>query len=79
MKVKNKKSLNKRAIVSVSLLFMFILLPISGQMIGIVKDNPEAHYFWGGTHCLLGLLFSVFGIFHIVYNWKSLKYYLKKK
>ena len=76
MKSNNKKSFNKRAIVSVAL---FILLPISGKMIEAVKDNHESMLVWGGIHCLLGLLFTCFGIFHIVYNWKTLKHYLKKK
>jgi len=79
MESNNKKSFNKRAFVSVALFIMFILLPISGKMIEIMKDNQEAMYVWVGIHCLLGLLFTGFGIFHIVYNWKTLKYYLKKK
>ena len=78
MKTKNKKSFNKRAVVSVALFAMFILLPFSGKMIEIMKDNSEVRYIWVGIHYLLGLLFTVIGIFHIVYNWKTLKHYLKK-
>ena len=74
----SKKLINKRAVVSVALFVMFILLPISGKMIVAVQDNHEAMYIWAGIHSLLGLLFAVFGIFHIVYNWKTLKQYLKK-
>ena len=76
--MKNKKS-NKRAIVSIALLIMFILLPISGKMIGGLKDNPDAMFVWDVIHSLLGFLFAIFGIFHIVYNWKVLKHYLKRK
>ena len=79
MKSNNKKSFNKRAIVSVALFMLFILLPVSGKMIEAAKDNHESMLFWSGIHCLLGLLFTCFGIFHIVYNWKTLKHYLKKK
>ena len=79
MESKSKKSFNKRAVVSVALFILFILLPISGKMIEAVKDNHESMLVWGGIHCLLGLLFTCFGIFHIVYNWKTLKHYLKKK
>ena len=77
----NKTSFNKRAIVSVALFIMFILLPISGKMIEAMamEDNSEAMFIWGAIHSLLGLLFFVFGIFHIVYNWKTLKFYLKRK
>lgn len=73
----NKKTL-KRAIVSVVLFVMFILLPISGIMIGAIRDNLEAMYIWGGIHSLCGLLFIIFGIFHIVYNRKTLKQYQQK-
>ena len=79
--MKNKMSFNKRAVVSIALLVMFIFLPISGKMIEAMalEDNSEAMFIWGGIHSLLGLLFFVFGIFHIVYNWKTLKFYLKRK
>ena len=79
MESKNKKSFNKRAVVSVALFILFILLPISGKMIEAEKDNPDAMFIWGGIHYLLGLLFTIFGLFHIVYNWKILTHYLKKR
>lgn len=79
MKSRNKKAFNKRAVISVALFIMFILLPISGKMIEVMKDNPETMFIWGSIHYLLGLLFTFFGIFHIVYNWKTLKTYIKKK
>jgi len=74
----SKKSFNKRAVVSISLFIMFILLPLSGKMIVIMQDNHESMLIWVGIHSLSGLLFAVFGIFHIVYNWTVLKHYLKK-
>ena len=79
MKSNNRKSFNKRAFVSLALFAMFILLPISGKMIVIMQDNHESMLVWCGIHCLFGLLFAGFGIFHIVYNWKALKLYLKSK
>ena len=79
MKSNNKKSFNKRAFVSVALFMLFILLPVSGKMIEATADNHETMLVWGGIHCLLGLIFTCFGIFHIVYNWKTLTHYLKKK
>jgi hypothetical protein len=79
MKSDNKKTFNKRSIVSITLFILFILLPISGKMIEIMGNNPEAKYIWGGIHYLLGLLFTIFGIFHIIYNWEMLKQYIKKK
>ncbi len=74
----NKKKINKRAIVSVTLFVLFIILPISGKMMQIMENNYEAKYVWGCIHYVAGLLFTTFGIFHIIFNWKSLKHYLKK-
>ena len=79
MKSKNKKSTNKRAFVSIVLFIMFILLPVSGSMIGAMVDNNDAMLIWAAIHGFLGILFIIFGIFHIVYNWKTLKHYMIKK
>ena len=79
MEVKNKKSRNRRAVVSILLFVMFILLLISGKMIHITKADAEIAYIWGGIHYLIGSIFTIVGIFHIVYNWKLLKNYLTKK
>ena len=51
---------------------------VSG-MGGAAKENPIATQVWDGLHCLSGFLFVIFGTFHIVYNWKALTYYLKRK
>ena len=79
MKFRKKKLSHKRAVVSIALFILFILLPVSGKMIEIVTYNPYARFIWGGIHYLLGLLFIIFGIFHIIYNWNMLKNYLKRK
>ena len=78
MDVKNKKSRNKRAVVSILLFVMFILLPISGKMISVSKADDEIAYIWVGIHCLIGMVFTIIGIVHIFYNWKSLRKYLVK-
>lgn len=78
MKSSNKKSFNKRAVVSAALFILFILLPVSGKMIHATSDHQEVGSIWGGIHSFLGFLFFVFGIFHIVYNWKALKHYLRR-
>jgi hypothetical protein len=77
----SKRKVNKRAIVSVALFIIFILLPVSGIMLAKTKDNPEifASQFWDALHGILGLLFTVFGLFHVVNNWKALKHYIKGK
>jgi hypothetical protein len=55
-----------------------MLLPISGIMLAHTKDTPEtfASQFWDGLHGILGVLFVIAGVFHIVFNWKALKRYL---
>lgn len=74
-----KKSFNKRAVVSIALFAMFILLPLSGKMVLAKQNTPESMYIWGSIHALLGFLFAIFGIFHIVYNWQTLKHYLQRR
>ncbi|KAA6318582.1 hypothetical protein EZS27_031428 [termite gut metagenome] len=80
MKTKQKSS-NKRAIISIALLIIFILLPVSGIMLAKTKDNPDAFacQFWDALHGILGVLFVIFGTFHIVSNWKALKHYVTGK
>jgi cytochrome b561 len=76
-----KKSTNKRAIVSIAMFVIFVMLPVSGIMLAKTKDNPDASasQFWDALHGILGVLFIVFGGFHIVYNRKALKHYMVKK
>jgi amino acid transporter len=76
-----KKSTNKHAIVSIALFIIFLLLPVSGIMLAKTKDSPDAfaNQFWDTLHGVLGVLFVVFGCFHIVHNWKALKHYIMPK
>jgi hypothetical protein len=76
----SKKTVNKRRVVSIALFSIFILLPVSGIMLAQTKDNPEtfASQFWDALHGILGVWFVIFGIFHIVYNWRALKNYLNR-
>jgi cytochrome b561 len=76
-----KKSTNKRAIVSITMFIIFVMLPVSGIMLARTKDNPEtfASQFWDTLHGILGVLFVVCGCFHIGYNWKALKHYIMRK
>ena len=83
MKTNKKKSFNKRAIVSITLFITFILVPISGKMIQIAAEQNGREsfttYFWEGAHVLTAFIFTVAGVFHIVYNWSVLKRYFRKK
>ncbi|MDR3094372.1 MAG: hypothetical protein LBU62_07025, partial [Bacteroidales bacterium] len=59
---------------------VFIVLPVSAAMIHATElTNEVACHVWKHVHGLVGILFITVGIFHIVYNWKSLKRYIKIK
>lgn len=79
MRIVNRKSFSKRMVVSISLLLLFIILPISGKMIPISEDNVNMSKAWSIVHNVAGTLFFVIGMFHISYNWKIIKNYLKQK
>ncbi|KAA6312122.1 hypothetical protein EZS27_036890 [termite gut metagenome] len=70
---------NKRAIVSVGLFIIFVVLILSALMIQITEVNRGsfAHHVWTAIHVLCGLLFTILVILHIVFNWHTLKSYLK--
>jgi hypothetical protein len=70
----------KRAVVSIVLFFDVILLSVSG--IVAVFDNfigEQAEFVVKLIHFVAGLVFMVFTAYHIVYNRKVLKLYLRKK
>jgi len=75
-----KKSFNKRAFTSTALLTSGLFLPFSGFMIHILqfeKLTLEGH-FWMSVHDISGILFVIFSMLHISYNWKALINYAKK-
>jgi hypothetical protein len=75
-----KKSFNKRAFTSTALLTSGLFLPFSGLIIHILqfeKVTLEGH-FWMSVHDISGILFVIFSILHISYNWKALISYAKK-
>lgn len=79
MNSNQKKSVRKRAVISITLFALFLFLPISGKMIVAMRENPETMYLWEGIHALSGFLFTIFGVFHVVYNWQTLKHYLQRR
>jgi succinate dehydrogenase/fumarate reductase cytochrome b subunit len=75
-----KKSFNKRAFTSTALLTSGLFLPFSGLMIHLLqfeKLTIEGH-FWMSVHDISGILFVIFSILHVSYNWKALISYAKK-
>ena len=75
---KTKKTFNKRAAISLTLLFSLIMLPVSGVIIHIGHGTETGHT-WLHLHVLIGIMFIVAAIYHIIYNWKVLKNYLIDK
>jgi hypothetical protein len=70
----NRKISRKRAVVSVALFIFFVILIVSG----IVLLEKEA-YVWTFIHGIVGRIFLIFVIFHLVYNWKLFRSYLNRK
>jgi cytochrome b561 len=91
----NRKMSGKRAIVSIGLSILFILLIVSAIVIEIKEElimsaiateikeelNPQPFslHVWTAVHVVCGTIFTVFVIFHLVCNWRIFKSYLIRK
>jgi hypothetical protein len=55
-------------------------MPVSIALMAILAFNPDsiAGKIGHAMHEIVGLIFLVAAIFHIVYNWRTMKSYLKK-
>jgi hypothetical protein len=75
----NKKTFNKRAFISSSLLISSLFLPLGWLMhFTNIEYNPKLHEFWMAVHNAATTLFAVFLIIHLINNWKALKAYITK-
>jgi hypothetical protein len=75
---------NLRAIVSISLFLLLIILFITAIGLEILEDAiapylVELHGIFTGIHILSGFLFCGLSIIHIIKNFKLLKSYMRKK
>ncbi|MDZ7816142.1 MAG: DUF4405 domain-containing protein [Planctomycetota bacterium] len=86
----SKKSFSFRAFTSYILLFTFLAVLITGVVLFITPKGRVANWVdwqflglnkdqWASVHILSTLLFTVFGIVHLVYNIKPLLNYLKSR
>ncbi len=76
----NKKPFSKRAFVSVAMFVSGLGLPVSGIMnhnLQFETLTTERH-FWMSVHNMSAILFTIFLMIHIAYNWRSLMHYFKK-
>lgn len=72
------KQYKKRRIVSILLLISLIATPITGLLIHASHGKMIEHS-WLHIHVLSGFIFMASGIFHLVWNWKSMKRYITEK
>jgi len=68
---------SKRAIVSLTLLFTAIMMPVSAWVAHASHGTTVSHT-WLHLHGLFGIMFIVSGIFHIIYNRRALMHYLSR-
>ena len=79
-----------RKIVSLILVFSFILLLITGIVLYIVPAGRIAYWAdwkfmgltkeqWGDLHIISGILGLAAGFIHIVYNWKAIIQYMRNR
>ena len=71
---KTSKTSNRR-IIALILLCSFILMPVSGIAVHATHGKAMSHT-WLHLHVLFAVTFIVAGVFHVVYNWRTMKYYL---
>ena len=71
----SKKTLNKRALVSLILLVTLIMMPVSAGIIHTTHGLAISHT-WLHLHVIFGVAFIIAGTYHIIYNWRILKNYL---
>ncbi len=74
------KLFNKRAFISTALFVSGIVLPLSGFMNHLYQFEELSleRHFWMSVHNVSGILFILFSILHITFNWKALMHYVKK-
>jgi uncharacterized membrane protein YdcZ (DUF606 family) len=75
-----KKPFNKRAFISIAMFLAGICLPISGIMNHRLQFESLTvkRHFWMSVHNMAGILFVIFVILHLSYNWRILINYTKK-
>ncbi len=75
-----QKPFNKRAFISTALFTSGLFLPISGFMNHLLQFEglTVSRHFWMSVHDISGILFVLFSVLHISFNWRALINYIKK-
>ena len=79
METKSEKRLNKRALVALVALISGIGLPFTGLGNHVLHSSSlhGLRHFWIVTHEVLGIIFTVSAIWHIILNRKALANHLR--
>jgi hypothetical protein len=88
--ISNKKKLNLRGLISLSVFWSFIIEFISGLVLYIAPTGSVSrwtnlkviglnHSDWVKLHTIFGYVFLFFAFIHIIYNWKPIVSYLQRK
>ncbi len=74
------KKFNKRAFITFGMLASGIALPVSGLMNHYLAFDllTISRHFWMSVHNMLGIMFTIFSICHIVLNWRSVRNYFTR-
>ena len=72
------KILNKRSIVSLALLFSLFMMPVSAVIVHVSHGKAMSHI-WLHLHVFFAVTFTIAGVYHVVLNWRALKFYLTGK
>jgi len=75
-----KKGFNFRAFASVGMCMSLLFLSVSGIMNHQLQFNTLTvdRHFWMSVHNMAALLFILFIVIHLVYNWRLLIHYVEK-
>ncbi len=85
-----KKKINWRSFTSIYMGFSFILMALTGIVLYIAPPGRVAYWSnwffigltkteWQSVHTIFSFLFVISGIFHIIFNWRPLLNYLRRK
>ncbi|HPG38267.1 MAG TPA: DUF4405 domain-containing protein [bacterium] len=75
-----EKKVNKRVLTVFFMIFSGVLLPFSGIILHTQEGATGSLYFTAmGVHNLAALVFTIFSILHVKYNWKPITQYFRDK
>jgi hypothetical protein len=73
------KTWNKRALVSAFMLVSFVCLPFTGFMLHAASNmgNGSSKHMWMSVHNVLGIIFCISCMWHLVFNFRGLKKFVQ--